>query len=205
MKGEFNPKLEVGDRIILYHMEGETSVPPGTKGTVSQVSRDPFELMDEKLIRVNWDNGSTLALVTSTDMWKKVPQEQIEEQRGDSTWNFITQNPDVFENFDWRWFEKFLYKLRDSGIINMFGAAPLLYAGREHIDRYYGEGREDEEKFQEVLEDADESRDKIVQGVIKYMEKNNKNLDDMGIVNRYAHNFSQKIVGVYFALSGFRG
>jgi hypothetical protein len=87
----------------------------------------------------------------------------------------------------------------------MFGASPLLYAGKEHIDRYYGEGREDEEEFQAVLEDADESKDKIVQGVISYMIKHNKDLDNMGMVNHYAKNFSQKILGLYITLAGMTG
>ena len=36
-----NPEVKTGDRIICYHMESELSVPPGTKGTVVRVSRDP--------------------------------------------------------------------------------------------------------------------------------------------------------------------
>ena len=34
MKNTLNPELKVGDKIICYHMEGETSVSPGTTGTV---------------------------------------------------------------------------------------------------------------------------------------------------------------------------
>ena len=46
-----NPEVKEGDRIICYHMEGELGVPPGTKGTVRGVGRDPFELVnDEKNI-----------------------------------------------------------------------------------------------------------------------------------------------------------
>ena len=205
MKKQFNEELNPGDKIMIYHMEGELTVPPGTTGTVRKITSDPFE-DNQFIIGVKWDNGSTLALISSTDVWKKIDEEpkKIEESTDDD-WKFITNNTDVFENFDWRWFREFLSKIRDSGFINMFGASPLLYSGKKHIDRYYGEGRENDRAFQEVLEDAEESKNKIVQGVIKYMEKNNKNLDDMGIVNRYAHNFSQKIVGVYIALSGFRG
>jgi hypothetical protein len=87
----------------------------------------------------------------------------------------------------------------------MYGAAPLLFAGKDHIDRYYGEGREDEEDFQAVLDDAEESKNKIVQGVMSYMIANNKSLDDMNMVNRYANNFSQKILGLYIALSNLTG
>ena len=205
MKGKLNPELKVGDRIMCLHMEGETGVPPGTLGTVKKISRDPFESPDENIINVNWDNGSTLALISSTDAWKFAPEESIQEStNSNSEWDFIVKNEDVLENFDWRWLREFLYKIRESGIINMFGASPLLYAGKEHIDRYYGEGREDDENFQAVLDDADEARNKIVQGVMKYMEKNNKDLDNLNQVNAFARNFSQKIIGLYIIFSKYR-
>lgn len=197
MKNPLNPELNVGDRIILYHMDGETSVPLGTKGTVISLGRDPFELNDEKIIRVQWDNGSTLSLITTTDAWKKVPNENINEQTGLSQYDFFRKNSDVFEFFDWRWFRDYLKKVQDTGIVNMLSAAPLLYSGKDHIDRYYGENREDEEDFQELLEIADESKDKLVQGIIKYMEANNLELDDMGKVNQLARRFSQSLLGTY--------
>jgi hypothetical protein len=200
MKGELNPKLKVGDVILCYHMDGETAVPPGTKGVVTKIERDPFE-KDGELIGVDWENGSKLALVSTVDAWKKANTERVDEQTNVDSWKYITENEDVFDNFDWRWLEQFLYKLRDSGIINMFGASPLLYSGKEHIDRYYGEGREDDERFQAVLDDADEAKDKIVQGVVKYMTKHGKDLDDMNQVNRFARHFSQKILGIYIVMS----
>ena len=203
MKGQLNPELKVGDRIMCFHMEGETGVPPGTLGTVTRITRDPFESENEKLINVKWDNGRNLALITSTDAWKLAPKENIKEQE-DNAWRYMTKNPDIFENFDWRWFREYLEMIRNSGIVNVFGAAPLLYNGREHIDRYYGEGKEDNDDFQKVLYNADESKDKIIQGVVNYMQKNNKSLDDMNSVNRYAQNFSQKILGLFMVMHGMR-
>jgi hypothetical protein len=135
-------------------------------------------------------------------MWLKTQNDNIQEQHTDNqSWDYITKNADVFENFDWKWLEKFLYKLRDTGIVNMYGSSQLLYAGSEHIERYYGEGKEDDEEFQEFLELADEAKNKIIQGVIKYMNANGKDLDDMSVVNRYARHFSEKILGLYIALS----
>jgi len=204
MKGQLNPELKVGDRVMCFHMEGETSVPPGTLGTVTGVTRDPFESENNRLINVKWDNGSSLALITATDAWKFAPKNDIKEQ-ADANWQFIIENPDIFEYFDWRWFRQYLETIRKSGIINMFGASPLLFSGKEHIDRYYGEGKEDDENFQEVLDNADESKDKIIQGVVKYMEKNNKPLDNMNLVNRYAANFSQKILSLFMNMYSLRG
>ena len=202
MKGPLNPELKVDDVIMLLHMEKETGVPPGTIGVVTSITRDPWQ-DDSKLISVKWENGSNLNLVTAKDMWLKTQNDNIQEQRTDNqSWDYITKNADVFENFDWKWLEKFLYKLRDTGIVNMYGSSQLLYAGSEHIDRYYGEGKEDDEEFQEFLEQADEAKNKIIQGVIRYMNANGKDLDDMNAVNRFARHFSQKILGLYIALSG---
>lgn len=206
MSKQFNEQLEVGDKIMVYHMEGELGVPAGTTGIVKKITQDPFE-KDGFIINVSWDNGSTLSLLSVTDVWKKIEEEpkNIDESTDKGDWDFITNNADVFENFDWRWFREFLSKIRDSGIINMFGASPLLYSGKKHIDRYYGEGREDDRAFQEVLEDAEESKNKIIQGVIKYMEKNNKDLDNMEMVNRYANHFSQQLLGLYIVFSNITG
>lgn len=197
MKGELNPELKVGDRIMCFHMDGETGVPPGTMGIVTKIERDPFESPDDKLINVEWENGSNLALISVTDAWKKVPEKITESNTGDRHYDFFSKNPEVFENFDWRFFRQFLYKLRDSSVVNMFQAGPFLYSGREWIDRYYGEDEEDNESFQEVLEMADESKNKMIQGVIKYMISKNLDLDDMSKVNYYASRFSNKIAQLY--------
>ena len=199
MKGELNPKLKEGDKVICYHMDGETGVPPGTKGTVTRIGRDPFEPNgDELIIEVNWDNGSTLALVSVTDAWKK-PKEKIQESTGSVTYDYFKENPEIFENFDWRFLRDFLYKLRDSGVVNMFQSSPFLYSGKQWIDRNHGENQEDNESFQEVLEMADESKHKMIQGLFKYMESKNIDMDDMGMVNRLIEKFASKIVNLYIS------
>jgi hypothetical protein len=180
-------------------MDGETGVPPGTEGTVRRISRDPFEPKgDELIIEVNWDNGSTLALVSSTDAWKK-PKERVQEDvtTGDRHYDYFSKNPEIFENFDWRFFREFLYKLRESSVVNMFQSHPFLYSGKEWIDRYHGENQEDNEAFQEVLEMADKSKDKLVQGLMKYMISKNLDMEDMSRVNHLAEKFASKIVQLY--------
>jgi hypothetical protein len=197
MKSELNPRLKEGDRVICYHMDGETGVPPGTEGTVTKISRDPFEPNDDELIiGVNWDNGSTLALVSVTDAWKK-PKEKIQESTGSVTYDYFSKNPEIFEHFDWRFLREFLYKLRESGVVNMLQSRPFLYSGKQWIDRYHGENQEDNEPFQEVLEMADEAKNKMIQGLLKYMESKNIDMDDMGKVNRLIEKFASKIVNLY--------
>jgi hypothetical protein len=60
-----NPKLNVGDRIVLLYMDDESSVTPGTKGKVTSVS----QVFGDDQYNVDWDNGSKLALISSVDVW----------------------------------------------------------------------------------------------------------------------------------------
>jgi hypothetical protein len=205
MKGPLNPELKIGDKIMCYHMEGEIGVPFGTIGEVMKIATDPFEPnKDEKIITVNWENGSNLSLITTTDAWKKIPLEKIDEQI-DSSWEFLSQNSDLLDNFDWKWFRKYLKTIRDSGIVNMFESSPLLYSGKSHIERYYGENREDDENFQEVLNNAEESKNKMIEGVINYLESTQKDSDNIDLINRYVRFFSKKLLIMYIQLSKLTG
>jgi hypothetical protein len=195
MKKEINSKLKSGDKIICLHMDGETSVPPMTKGTVSHTGRDPFE-EDAEIISVMWDNGSTLSLLSSTDRWIKETPKQIQEQDTSTQAQFIADNPNLARQFDVTFLRAYLKKVRESGIINMLESAPLLYAGSEYIDRYYGEGREDDEVFQEVLEMADHAKDKMIQGVVNYLTSVNKEIT-LESANREIGKFAKKILRFY--------
>jgi hypothetical protein len=197
---ELNPKVTNGDRVMCLHMDGEISIPPMTLGTVRNVVRDPFE-DDAEIINVTWDNGSSLSLLSLTDSWVKEPKEQIEEQTGSREYDFFSKNPEIFENFDYKFLVKYLYKLRKSGVINMFQSAAFLYSGREWIDRYYGENEEDNESFQELLDMAEECRNKMIQGLMKYMESKNMELDDMSRVNSLLKRLADKIVQLYIAFA----
>jgi hypothetical protein len=199
MKGTLNPELKSGDKIVCYHMEGETGVPPGTAGTVSHVGRDPFE-KDGNIISVEWDNGSKLSLISVTDAWKKV-DEKIQEATLSPEYDFFSANPELFEHFDWRFLRNYLFKLRESGVINMFQAAPFLYSGKKWIDRYHGEDQEDNEAFQELLEMADEAKDKMIQGLLKYMESKNMDTSDMTRVNSLVNKLAMKINQLYMTFA----
>jgi hypothetical protein len=197
VKKELNPQLSIGDRIMCLHMDGETSVPMGTNGTVRRINRDPFE-NDGIMIDVMWDNGSKLNLLSVTDSWIKIDEETIKEQSSDPKYDFFNKNPEIFDNFDWRFLREFLKKLRDSGVINMFQSQPFLYSGKDWIDRYYGENQEDNEDFQEVLEMADESKNKMVQGVLKYMESQEIEIE-LDKVNHLIKKFSSSILNLYIS------
>jgi hypothetical protein len=198
-KRELNPKVVKGDKIMCLYMDGESSVPMGTNGVVSRVIRDPFEA-DGEIIEVKWDNGSNLSLISVTDSWVKVDENQIKESLEDEPHEYFMKNPEIFENFDYKFLREFLNKLREAGPVNMLQVDPFLYSGREWIDRYYGENQEDNEYFQEVLEMADEAKDKMIQGVLSYMDSQDMDVD-LDKVNRLMKKFATKIKGLYIAFS----
>lgn len=188
-----NPEVKEGDRIMLYHMDDDPHpIELGTVGTVVSVS---YFQPNERIIHVKWDNGRSLNLISSVDAFKKINDpitESIEE--------FIIENEDIFEHFDWRFFRNYLYVLKDTGVVNMFTASPFLYSGKNHIDRYYGEGREEDENFQELLELAEESKHKLIQGVISFLKSKNKEIE-IEEVNKFVRKFSQKLLQLYIVFS----
>ena len=198
IKRELNPTLKSGDRIMCLHMDGETSVPMGTTGTVRDVVRDPFE-DNGQIINVKWDNDSTLSLVSVTDQWIKEPVDKLQEQL-DSGYDFFQKNSEIFDNFDYRFLNIYWKKLRDAGPVNMFESTPFLYSGREWIDRYHGEDQEDNEAFQEVLEMADKAKDKMIQGTLNYMESKNMEIE-LNSVNKVIKRLAQKILQFYISFS----
>jgi polyphosphate kinase 2 len=78
MSRDINPKLEVGDRVVLISMEDPHSpVTAGNKGTVIGVGHDPWST--EPLYYVKWDNGRTLNLIGDEDVWMKEEKSPLNE------------------------------------------------------------------------------------------------------------------------------
>jgi hypothetical protein len=182
-----NPELKEGDRIVCYLMEGEISVPPGTKGTVTKVQRDPYDEND-KLISVKWDNGSTMSLISSVDKWKLVKQ-KIQEQpnrEDDPHTHFMATNRELRRSMDLPYFLEYFKLLQKSGITNMFGSSNFVYMDSVHLDRYYGEKRGDNEDFQNLLDIQDEARSKFLSGLVKFAELKNIELSDDSKINSLA-------------------
>jgi hypothetical protein len=198
-KRELNPELVKGDRVMCLHMDGETGVPMGVEGVVTKIGRDPFE-EDGKIIEVNWDNGSRLALISVTDSWVKVGDSQIKESKvGDSRIDYFSENPEIFDHFDWRFFREFLNKVRESRVVNMHSSSPFLFSGKEWIDMNYGTNQEDNEEYEEMLDMANKSKDKMVQGILSYMDS--KNMEpELDSVNRYVRRFAEKLVKLYISV-----
>jgi hypothetical protein len=201
MEKNWNPELNVGDTVICYHMEGETSVPPGTTGVVTRNVRDPFGNENDKIYEVKWNNGSNLSLVSVSDAWKKVPSKitkpnVTESKTGDQHYDSFSENQEIFKFFDWRFLRQYLKYIQKSGIINMVQAGNLLYSGPDHIEGYYGENVGDYEAFNDVLENAQKAKDLMINGTINYMESKNKEISLTG-VNSEIRRMSSKMMKVY--------
>lgn len=177
-----NPKVKVGDRVTLLYMEDEFDVDTREKGTVMSVTRDPFETDECYIISVKWDGGSTLSLLSCRDVYKLIESkinEETDSNRSEQQIDFIIDNRDVVLNFNKEKIFKYLNRLRESGVINMFGSAPFLYSGRDWIDRYYGENPPNEDAFQEVLEMADDIKNEMILGTLKTFKDNTPALSDI--------------------------
>lgn len=118
-----------GTPIRLYSMEGEQSVPPGSRGVVDHVD-------DIGQIHMKWENGSHLAL-------------NVEEDRFD----IITQQDELCEKKEQEFIDKineilgktdFLLLNTSCNTENTSYAAETLLAMHQAFEEVYGEGYVDE-------------------------------------------------------------
>ena len=118
-----------GTPIRLYSMEGEQSVPPGSRGVVDHVD-------DIGQIHMKWENGSHLAL-------------NVEEDRFD----IITQQDELCEKKEQEFIDKineilcktdFLLLNTSCNTENTSYAAEKLLAMHQAFEEVYGEGYVDE-------------------------------------------------------------
>ena len=191
MKNTKNPELNIGDRIVLYHMEDNHGTDSGMQGVVTDITIDPFD-NENKIIGVNWDDGSKLNILSKYDVWKFAKKKSIDE----SAEEWFETNGDLLKYFKYNKIRKFLIKVRESGIINMFAASPLLYSGKDHIDRYYGENPPNEEAFQEVLDMAEEVKHMMIRGTMEYLRDNGE-VVSADNVNSYIRRLSLKMWEFY--------
>ena len=191
-----NPELKKGDRIILLHMSGESSVPDGTHGTVYSVDK----VFGDIQYGVEWDNGSKLALLSDTDMWDKEERFKVKKKITEDRDKFIMNNIELFKYFNIKFLKKYLLMVRESSITNMMGASPYLYIGRERIQHEFKyKDIHNEEAFEEVLDHANQAQAEMINGVINYL--NDKGIEeDMSSINKYLQRFATKIVQTYTLL-----
>jgi hypothetical protein len=194
-----NQKVKPGDKIVLLHMEGESKPSIGDKGVVYSITRDPME-DDNLIIAVKWDDGSTLSILSKYDFYKVIETAVNEsDSKPEGKYTVLVNNLDIVRAYDMRGFKEYLELVRKSGITNMFGASPFLYSGKQHIDRYYGEGREDDENFQNLLNDADEARNKMISGTMKFLEQKGKDSTDIDAISRNISINANKLLSIWMS------
>ena len=89
--------------------------------------------------------------------------------------------------------------IRESGITNMFGAAPYLYMGKDRIEHEFKYKDIDEDLSEKVLERADQSQSEMINGTIKALNAQGKE-ESLENINRYISRYATMVVETYFHL-----
>jgi hypothetical protein len=184
---KINQKLCVGDKIKLWHMEGETGMPPGLEGIVTRLTNFSDNTIQYE---IKWKNGRTLDLLSDTDAWiliergdnncdeEKVEESSINESdlsKFKAQREFIKKHKDVLKSFDTEKLTSFLEALRQCSWVNMFQASVYLYAGKENIKKMHP-FNDESEMCSTMLDLADEAKNEMISGTIKYMENSGKEI-----------------------------
>jgi hypothetical protein len=111
----------------------------------------------------------------------------------------LIKNIDIFKYFNMKFLQKYLIMVRNSGITNMFGSSPYLYIGREKIEQEMNYKDLEGEEFEEMLENADEAKDEMISGTVKYLESNNKEISIENL-KKYLPRLATKVVENYMVL-----
>lgn len=196
-KNKINPELKSGDRVSLILMSDETSLSLGDVGTV--ISKQ--KVFGVTQYGIKWDNGSSLSLLSDADYW--MLEDEFKEKNNkslnenDPHKEAIESRGDSFKMFNMKFFMDYLITIRDSGIVNMFGASDLLWLGKDRIEHEFKyKNIPDEEKFDELLEMSDTSQMYMVNGVVTLLQKEGKELTDRNI-NNYLKRYSSQILQNY--------
>jgi hypothetical protein len=198
-----NPKLKVGERVCLHFMPDKHPIPTNTYGTVKKVST----VFGDDIYSVNWDNGRTLNLISGEDVWgfeplkKQGEKKKIKEQTSNQNFDVLFgKNGDVFKLFNMRFLYKYLILIKKSGIVNMFGAAPYLYMGKERLEHEFKyKDIHNEEAFEQVLDLANQAQAEMINGVINVLES--KGVEDtLENLNKYIRVYSSKVLQNYIHL-----
>lgn len=187
----FNPKIKAGDRIVLIYTSDD-SIPYGTRGTVTDIHRAPSWIQ----YSVKWENGSSLFLLDD-DKWMSEEEFDKRKSRLKESMDDITRHSKTVRYFKMGVLKKFLEKLRESGVTNMFAASPYLWLGKERIlnqHRY----QDTNEEFDELLDMADEAQSLMINGCIKKLEENGKEVSTENI-NRCLQKSSSDVLNFWMS------
>ena len=127
-----NPELNIGDRVVIMDMSDESGITPGMGGTVNRMVKVFGTIQYE----VKWDNGSSLQILSDVDKWMKEEDWQRLKNRRkkvDESMDpdFARKNKNLVQDFQMAKMHKFYEALRKSSVVNMFGATPYFWMGKD--------------------------------------------------------------------------
>ena len=196
MKSKLNPKLKEGDRIVLIDMTDEPTLSFGDKGTFTGVHKGG----GFNQYKVKWDKGGSLYMLDD-DKWMKEEDfnEMIERKKNrniqESQISDLSDDSFLLKHFNMLFLKRYLNKLRESSVVNMFAAAPYLYMGKERLAHEH-KYSDTNEVFDELLDMADQAQREMVSGVISILEEEDKELSSENI-NSKLKRYSPKIIKFY--------
>jgi len=189
MSKRIKPELKIGDRIVCLEMEDEPKY-FGERGTVTKINKGPGFLQ----YNVEWDNGGGLFLL-DTDSWilEKDFKKKSKINENDDV-NKLAENSKILKYFKMLEIKKYLDLLRETGIVNMFGASPYLYIGGNILKKEHYDVEDD--NFEDLVELADNTRNIIIRGSMKMLEDEGKEITPEN-VNKVIRRYSPKILSFW--------
>ena len=192
-----NPELNVGDRVVIMDMSGESGIKPGLGGDVRRITK----VFGTTQYEIKWDDGSSLQILSDVDKWMKEEDwERLKNRRKKVNESidpdFARKNKNLVQDFEMAKMHKFYNALRISSVVNMFGAAPYFWMGKDRIahQHFYEEMQDDmAEAFETVLDSADEIKNILISGTIKTLEREGKEVT-LDSVKRVAEKKARQIV-----------
>ena len=135
----------------------------------------------------------------------------------DNTWKKYSK---LTKTYDLVFIMKFLEILRKSGIVNMFGAGPFLYGGKKYIENeikrfkdnssFWSNSEDDEDEdydsekeeiYQELIDMADNIKDKMIQGATGSL----KNQDDENFIRNLQRKIQKDATEILMVWSDLKG
>jgi hypothetical protein len=135
----------------------------------------------------------------------------------DNTWKKYSK---LTKTYDLVFIMKFLEILRKSGIVNMFGAGPFLYGGKKYIENeikrfkdnssFWSNSEDDEDEdydsekeeiYQELIDMADNIKDKMIQGATGSL----KNQDDENFIRNVQRKIQKDATEILMVWSDLKG
>ena len=193
-----NPELNIGDRVVIMDMSGESGIKPGLGGEVKRITK----VFGITQYEVKWDDGSSLQLLSDVDKWMKEEDwTKLRERKRKKVDegidpDFARKNKNLVQDFQMAKMHKFYEALRKSSVVNMFGATPYFWMGKDRIahEHFYTDmGDEQAEAFEEVLDSADEIKNILINGSLKTLEREGKEVT-LENVKRVADKKARQIV-----------